>query len=252
MNHSFQQIKEKTMAKTSDWMPGGRQAVLTMCQNWISYLTEARRTAWGVPQAEFTELVSLHDAAEALLDKAENEDERTHVITVKCEAAFVALKAKMRFFRDRYFKIPPLTEGDWAALGFRQKDPHPSPVPPPTGTPQASLSYSGGPHALTVHLGPMPGTQELDSESDYGAAIYIGIMPPGGATLEEAASDKHYLMKIPTDGKGLKHYCFTRKRKIKVVFDAEDAGKTAYVCSRYENGKGEVGQWGPVASAVIP
>jgi hypothetical protein len=25
----------------------------------------------------------------------------------------------------------------------------------------------------------------------------------------------------------------------------------AYVCCRYENGKGEEGQWGPVASAVI-
>jgi hypothetical protein len=24
--------------------------------------------------------------------------------------------------RLRYFKIPPLSEGDWAALGFRQKD----------------------------------------------------------------------------------------------------------------------------------
>jgi hypothetical protein len=29
---------------------------------------------------------------------------------------------KMRFFRYRYFKVPPLTEGDWAALGFRPKD----------------------------------------------------------------------------------------------------------------------------------
>jgi hypothetical protein len=35
-------------------------------------------------------------------------------------------------------------------------------------------------------------------------------------------------------------------------FDAEDAGMTAYVCIRYENRKGEAGQWGPVASAVIP
>jgi hypothetical protein len=215
-------------------------------------MTETRRTAWGVPQAEFTELGSLHDAAEALLEKAENEDERTHVITVECEAAFAALKAKMRFFRDRHFKIPPLTEGDWAALGFRQKDTHPSPAPAPDGAPSASLSYSGAPHALTVHLAPLAGTLELAPESDYGVAIYIGIMPQGGASLEQAASDKHYLMKIPTDGKGLQHYRFTRRRREKILFDAEDAGKTVYVCPRYENRKGEAGQWGPVASAIIP
>jgi hypothetical protein len=223
-----------------------------MCRNWIAYMTPERRTAWGVPAADFTELGNLFDAAEALLQKAEDEAEQTHVITVECQGAFTALKEKMRFFRDRYFKMPPLTEGDWAALGFRQKDPGPTPIPAPEGVPAASLSYPGGPHAMTAHLGPMAGTRELDPRSDYGYAIYAGVMPPGGATLEQAASDKHYLMKLPTDGKGLQHYRFTRRRKEKILFDAEDAGMTAYVCCRYENGKGEVGQWGPVVSAIIP
>jgi hypothetical protein len=233
-------------------MPGSRTDILAMCRNWISYMTPERQTAWGIPPAEFTELGNLFTAAETLLQKAQDEAERTRVITVECQTAFTALTAKMRFFRDRYFKIPPLTGADWAALGFRQKDPHPTPVPAPDGVPATSLSYPGGPHAMTAHLGPMAGTRELDPRSDYGYAVYLGIMPPGGATLEQAASDKHYLMKPPTDGKGLQHYRFTRRRKEKILFDAEDAGMTAYVCCRYENGKGEAGQWGPVASAVIP
>jgi hypothetical protein len=216
------------------------------------YLTDVRRTAWGIPEAEFTELGSLCSTAQTLLQKVRNKAERTHVITVECQEAFKALSVKMRFFRDRYFKMPPLSEGDWAALGFRQKDPHPSPSPAPDGVPAASLSYTGGPHALTLHLGPLAGTLELDPESDYGCAIYVGIMPPGGATLEQAASDKHYLMKVPADGKSLSHYQFTRRGKEKIIFDAEDAGMTVYVCCRYENRKGEAGQWGPVASAVIP
>jgi hypothetical protein len=240
------------MAKTTDWMPGRRSGILAMCQNWISYLTTERRTAWGVPVAEFTELGTLYGAAQALLRKAMDEAERTHVITVECQGAFKALTAKMRFFRDRYFKIPPLTEGDWAALGFREKDDHPSTIPVPDGVPTVSLSYPGGPHELAAYLGHLAGTAELEDESDYGYAVYLGIMPPGGATLEEAASEKHYLMKPPADGKGLSHYRFTRRRKEKILFDAEDAGKTVYVCSRYENQKGQAGQWGPVVSAVIP
>jgi hypothetical protein len=92
----------------------------------------------------------------------------------------------------------------------------------------------------------------LDPASDYGYANYAGIMPPGGAALEQAASDKHYLMKPPLDGKGLTHYRFTRRRREKLVFDAAESGMTVYVCCRYENQKGEVGQWGPVAYAVIP
>jgi hypothetical protein len=158
----------------------------------------------------------------------------------------------MRFFRDRYFKMPPLTGADWAALGFKRKDGHQTPVPEPEGTLAVSLSYPGGPHALLAHLGPLAGTLEMDPASDYGYAVYVGIMPPGGATLEQAASDKHYLMKTPADGKGLQHYRFTRRRKEKLTFDAEERGMTAWVCCRYENQKGDVGQWGPVASAIIP
>jgi hypothetical protein len=223
-----------------------------MCRNWLNYMSVALRTAWGVPADQFTELTSLCDDAENLLRMAKDEAERTHVITVQCQAAFTALCAKMRFFRDRYFKIPPLTEGDWAALGFRPRDTHPTPTPPPDGVPAVSLSYPGGPHVLLAHLGPMAGTTELEPASDYGYAVYVGIMPPGGATLEQAASEKHYLMKAPADGRGLQHYRFTRRRKEKILFDAEDGGRTAWVCCRYENQKGETGQWGPVVSAIIP
>ena len=237
---------------STDWLPGARTDILAMCRIWLLYMVEALRTAWGVPAGEYAELETLFNGAQSLLQKAQNEAERTHVITVECQAAFKALAGKMRFFRDRYFKVPPLTEGDWAALGFKAKDPHPTPTPAPDGVPAVSLSYPGGPHAITVHLGPMPGTQELDPASDYGYAIYVGIMPPGGATLEQAASDKHYLMKPPLDGKGLLHLRFTRRRKEKLIFDAEDGGMTVYVCCRYENQKGEVGQWGPVVSAIIP
>jgi hypothetical protein len=141
---------------------------------------------------------------------------------------------------------------DWAALGFKEKVARKTRLPAPGGIPAVVLVYPGGPHMLTAYLGPMEGTEDLHPASAYGYAIYIGIMPPGGATLEEAASEKHYLMKPPKDGKGLLHYRFTRRRKERLVFDAGDAGKTVYVCCRYENGKGEAGFWGPVASAVIP
>jgi hypothetical protein len=237
---------------SNDWMPGARAMVLAMCLNWINYMTPERRTAWGIPAADFTELGNLYGAAQAILRKAMDEDERTHVVSVQCKAAFKALTAKARYFKDRFFKIPPLDEGDIAALGLRVPDPHPTPVPPPDGVPAASLSYPGGPHAMTVHLGPMAGTRELDPRSDYGYAIYMGIMPQGGATLEQAASKKHYLMQPPKDGEGLTHR-FTRRRKEKIIFDAEDAGMTVYICCRYENQKGEAGkEWGPVVSAIIP
>jgi hypothetical protein len=82
----------------------------------------------------------------------------------------------MRFFRDRYFKILPLTAGDWAALSFKAKGPHPAPVSPPSGVPPVSLSYPGGPTCPVRTRPPPAGTGTLDSESDRGCAIYAGVM----------------------------------------------------------------------------
>jgi hypothetical protein len=223
-----------------------------MAHEQITYMTSERQTAWGIPSEKFTEYGLAYGDAQAALRKVLDKAERTHVMTVECQQAFAALEKIMRYFRDRFFKIPPLTDADWAALGFRAKDPHPTPAPAPTGVPAVSLSYPGGPHMLDAHLGPMAGTEALDSESDYGYAIYVGAMPPGGATLEQAASDKHYLMKAPVDGKSLQHYRFTRRRKERLTVDGAAAGMTVYVCARYENRKDEVGNWGPVVSAIIP
>jgi hypothetical protein len=103
------------MGKITDWFPGKRADVLAMCLNWLHYLTAERRTLWGIPVDRFTELGTLYAAAQALLQKAMDAETRTHVITVECKAAFKALETVMRYFRDRFFKMPPLTEGDWAA-----------------------------------------------------------------------------------------------------------------------------------------
>jgi hypothetical protein len=222
-----------------------------MARQQLDYMTVERRTAWGIPADQYRDYQTLFAAAETALQLAMDKAERTHVITVRCGQAFDELTEKMRFFKDRYFKIPPLTPENWAALGFSQKDEHPTPSQPPTGVPGPSLSYPGGPHSLTLHLGPLPGTAPLDSD-DYGYAIYTGLMPPGGATLEQAASAKHYLMSPPGDGDGLLHHRFTRRRKEPLSFESSEAGMTLYACCRYENQRGFVGKWGPVVSAIVP
>ena len=116
---------------------------------------------------------------ETRLIKAQDEVERTHVITVECQAAFKALTVKVRFFRDRYFKIPPLTEGDWAALGFTERPASLAGTGSRRGSrrvPQLPWRPPSRDHGSS---GAMLGTQELDPASDYGYAIYVGIIPPG-------------------------------------------------------------------------
>jgi hypothetical protein len=174
------------------------------------------------------------------------------VDTVACNDAFDTLKGIMRFFKGHYYLVPPLSKIDFAELGFRERDPGPSPIPVPTDVPLVSAVYPGGPHLILVMLSVLPGALAMSERGDYGFALYVGVMPQGGATLEQAASVKHYLREPPLDGESLIHHAFTRRSKELVVFDAAESGMTAYFCARYENQKGQKGTWGPVAQAIIP
>jgi hypothetical protein len=221
-----------------------------MVKTWNTVFA-AKGQGWGIPQERMTQLAADAAASEAILDKVKSGD-RTHADVVLCNEAFSGMGTEARFIKKHYLLAPPLTLADLAALLLPLPDETHTPVPVPAGQPALTLTYPGGPHVLLVRLAPLPGTEPPDARGDYGYALYRGVMPQGGATLEQAASVKRYLMTEPKDGEALLHYRFTRRKKELVGFDASESGMTAYFCARYENGKGEAGKWGPVASAVIP
>jgi hypothetical protein len=233
-----------------DWYPGSRDGQIHQVETWIDVFG-TKATAWGIPPAMVTELTSNLGAAKSVLAFVES-GERTTASVVHCNEIFKDLEAQARYIKKHWLMVPPLTLADLALLLLPQPDSVYTPVGKPTGQPSVTLTYPGGPHLLKAHLTFLAGTQPLDSRSDYGYALYRGIMPQGGATLEQAASVKHYLMEPPLDGEGLLHYRFTRRKTEIISFAAETAGMTAYFCARYENGKGEPGGWGPVVSAIIP
>jgi hypothetical protein len=183
---------------------------------------------------------------------------RTAESVVQCNTAFKELETECRYIKRHFLLLPPLVLADLPALMLPLPDASPTPVAPPSGQPGITVSYPGGPHVLLLHLSALPGAEPAggsgshDSRGDYGYAVYMGVMPQGGATLEQAAGPKHYLMRPPLSGDELLYYRFTRRKKETVIFDAAESGMTAYFCARYENQKGLYGPWGPVVSAVIP
>jgi hypothetical protein len=221
-----------------------------MVKTWNTVFA-TKGSTWGIPPQHMSQLVDDAQAAETILDKVKSGD-RTPADVVQCNVAFDNMGAEARFTKKHYLLMPPLTLADFPALLLPLPDEIHTPVPPPTGQPVLTITYPGGPHLLMAYLAPLPGTEPPDSRGDYGYALYRGIMPQGGATLEQAAGIKHYLMKEPLSGDELLHYRFTRRKKELVGFDASESGMTAYFCARYENQKGEFGQWGPVVSAIIP
>jgi hypothetical protein len=238
------------MAHGTDWYPNSRDGQLHLVRTWNTVFA-VKGAGWNIPAARTAQLADDETAARTILDKVKS-GERTPADIVLCNEAFTNMETEARFIKKHYLLVPPLTAADLADLLLSQADNSYSPIGPPAGQPALTVTYPGGPHLLLVHFAPLPGTPPLDSRGDYGYALYRGIMPQGGAALEQAASVKHYLMAAPKDGEELLHYRFTRRKKETIPFDAAESGMTAWFCARYENQKGDSGNWGPVASAVIP
>jgi hypothetical protein len=223
-----------------DWMPASRDNQLAMADNWLVYLTAARRTAWNIPQDQYNELADLTDTARTMLQKAKDDSQRTPVVTVQCNEAFKALKEKLRFFKAHYFLSPPLTNADIAALGLDIPEDR-SDIPAPESEPEADFGFPDY-HLIDVLNIRRRGPPKGDPRSEWGVRIHIGILDGTGPWRITAP---------PVTGSDLPWSKFTRRRRERFDFDG-NSGKTVYICLCYENGKGNAGPFGPIISAVIP
>jgi hypothetical protein len=231
----------KDMRKRKNWLPKKRVDVLVMANRWKVVLT-IKALLWGIPDALVQELIQAIMEAQAALDAA-SPAIRTPVLTARVEAAFAKLEAAMRYMKDRYFKKPPLEDEDFISLGLVPKDTKPE------SHVLLALHYQGF-DTVAIGWSVMPGDPEVDDD----CRIEIGrrIMPHGGATLEQAAGPKHYLMKPPVSGEELDKLLDTTRAREPVSFDPEDGGMTAYFSARFVNSRNEAGPWGPIAAIIVP
>jgi len=232
----------------SDWFPSRRSNQILMAKNW-EYQITTWGELWGVPEEPAAKLRSLRLRAETDLLLATGANP-TKENTQRCADSLKELQTHMRDFKNRYFKRPPLKNEHFIALGLKVPVSVKSPVPRPPGTAGAKTSHPGI-RQIRLRMFHIDGT-EPDVRAEYGRRIYWGVMPHGGATVEQATGKEHYLMKVPVSGEELVHSKFSRRTKETIEFAAEDSGSTAFFSIRYENGKGEAGPWGPVFSAIIP
>jgi hypothetical protein len=200
----------------------------------------ARARAYG----EVTGFEAKRAKYKTLHDQCADRNQPKTVTAEKNKAKSDYLKELSRFI-DALQANPKMTDAIRADYNITIKMPR-SKIGIPGGEVALKLSYEGGLHKVIVEIEALRTIDSPDKRANYGVAIYKGLMPAGGVTLEQAASAKHYLMKPPVSGAELQYDRFTRKKKEIVKFDAEDAGMTAYFCARYENQKGDVGDWGRI------
>ena len=223
------------MAHSEDWYPTTRTGQLAMVKQWIQVMSPADvRTAWGIPTAAYTELGSRFGAAQAALQKAEDDTQRTPVVNAQCKTAFDAMEAYARDFKNRHFFVPPLTEADLVSLGLKVHDPHPTPSGKP-GAKARAEPYLLGRRELGFKIVIESG--DPDEKAIEGFRVYYTLTDPGEAP--------------PTEPQETWKSFFTRRKKDKLELGYTDSGKTAHFAVQIEN-HGIKGDWGSLTSALVP
>jgi hypothetical protein len=182
-------------------------------------------------------LVSFTDAiqtVETLMNIAPVD--RTPTMTAQLRADTNELTALMRNIKRRFIFSPPLTDTDLLSLGLQPKDTTPTAVGLPQGLVTASVKYLQE-RALELGYYHVENTP-TDKRANYGIKTRYAVFPPEVTAIENIGQ--------------LTETAFTRQKKMTFKFGDADRRKVAWFRMRYENSKGEAGEWGPYVQAMIP
>jgi hypothetical protein len=156
-------------------------------------------------------------------------------VTRKQETRKTLEKAARNLVQAHLARNPQVTKEDREAMGITVYDTIPTTVGTPVGDVTATVErISEG--VLKLFIEHVKGTP-FDPKANYGVKLCYGVFPIDTVTVDDLSQ--------------MNETAFTRRKTIEIKFPKEDLKKMAFFCMRYENSKGQAGQWGPVVSAVI-
>ena len=126
-----------------------------------------------------------------------------------------------------------MTDEDRLDMGLVIPDHQPTPVPVPATTPEAKV-YHPATAKIEIRFHDSESGNKAKPAGVHGAEIAWGILDTE-----------------PTSWKDLNRSSFATHSPLKLTFDIEDLGKTFYFALRWENNRGEKGDWTPIEKTII-
>lgn len=218
----------------SDYIP--RNAVEFV--NWLMILiayVKQHYMQWGIASLD-ENYEARAEELRRLTDKCLSED-HSPVDTLRRNEAKKAIEKDVRaLLRGFVLYNPNVTDEDRRIMKLPIYDKVRTPVGDPEGQVTAKIFFRNE-RELELHIEHV-GNPPTDKRANYGVKIVYDIFPIGAPAPENAST--------------LHRSEFVRRKKVLFKFAENESHKIAWFRLRYENSKGNPGQWGPMISAVIP
>jgi hypothetical protein len=219
----------------------GPDAAFDSWQRNLMKTVVAGATAWYIPPEPVTALQALQAQWEAAYAVANNLGTRTSIAVQAKQRARKVYEAALRRLVRPYLAYNPLvSDADRENLDIPVHKTTRTPIPPPTDSVELMLKQAAG-SRVEVAFFPI--------SADSAAKEHHEAKPYGVRGVELAWA---ILPAPPKSYADLVHSTFDTRSPYFFQFDLPEAGKTLYVCARWENTRGQKGPWSDIKSAVIP
>jgi hypothetical protein len=225
---------------SNDYLPAGDKPFLGWITNFLKYLM-SRVTKFKVPQDEYDGLDGERNVYTQKLEVATEPATRTSMTIQGKNVAKKVLKKHTRKVVNEYLiHNHLLTEEDFKMLGLPIHKETRTPIPPPTDAVTLEIRQLSG-HRVEVNFSRI---SIDDADKEHREAKPFGVR---GAEIRWAI-----LPAPPASQDDLVHSEFDTRSPYIFQFDIPQAGKTLYLCARWENTTGKKGPWSVIMSAIIP
>ncbi|MDR2193966.1 MAG: hypothetical protein LBP19_05815 [Treponema sp.] len=216
-----------------DYIPTKESEFIEWSDNLIT-VSKANSSEWGLPQAQLTELETLHVEVKALHEKCKTPMRTQLDVQAKNEKKAVLKKKERVFVRNHLQNNDLMTNNGREALRIPIYDKKPTPHPAPSTIP------------------------EVEIESPYPRILHIKFRAAHAPRWGKPAN-VHGLECLwviaetpPEEIDDLLHSAFATRNPLELVFNESDRGKRVYFATRWESGTVKKGRWSAIYSAVIP
>jgi hypothetical protein len=225
---------------STDYLPAGDKPFLGWITNFLKYLM-SRLTKFKVPQDEYDGLDGERNTYAQKLEVATETATRTPMSVQGKNVAKKVLKKHTRKVVNEYLiHNHLLTEEDFRMLGLPIHKTTRTPIPPPTDAVALEIRQLSG-HRVEVNFSRI----SIDkADKEHREAKPFGVR---GVEIRWAI-----LPAPPASQDDLVHSEFDTRSPYIFQFDIPQAGKTLYLCARWENTTGQKGPWSKIVDAVIP
>jgi hypothetical protein len=201
----------------------------------FSTLITATPTAFGLVAADATTLAGLVTAYSTALTAATNPATRTQVKVAAKDVAKAGLVADVRALARRIQGTTSVTPEQKLSLGLPVHKTSQTPIPPPVTRPVVTLVGQPFQRTVTIRL--------VDETTPTKKAKPFGVDGAEVYSYVPTASENP-----PADLEQWRFEGIATRSEFQAGFNVGDVGKTAYVCARWFNPRGQAG---PASDDVV-